>query len=204
MKLFFGGLSPFVRKVMVVAHELGVAERIEINPAMVTPFKTHEDVAAVNPLGKIPAACLDDGSPLYGSGVICEYLDATHGPGKLFPAGPARWTALRRAALGDGILEAGSLARIETLRPDGTQWQDWRDHQLAKVQRALVAAEADVENLATSDITIGEIGLGCALGWLDVRLPGVQWRPVHAGLSRWFDAVSERPSFAATKPVLPK
>jgi len=204
MKLFFGGLSPFVRKVMISAHELGVIDHIETNPAMVTPFKTNDEVAAVNPLGKIPAAVLDDGSALYGSGVICEYIDIHYGQGRLFPAGPERWMALRRAALGDGILEAGSLARIETLRPEGTQWQDWREHQLAKVQRSLAAAEAEAGKLATDAVTIGEITLGCALGWLDVRLPDVDWRAGNAGLAHWFATISERPSFAATRPVLPK
>lgn len=91
MKLYFGGLSPFVRKVMIAAHELGARDKIETEKAMVTPFKTNDEVAAVNPLGKIPAAVLEDGTSLYGSSVICEYLDAKYGQETLFlltiPAG---------------------------------------------------------------------------------------------------------------------
>ncbi|RDE09673.1 glutathione S-transferase family protein [Pelagibacterium lacus] len=204
MKLYYGGLSPFVRKVMVTAYELGVADRIEKAAEMVTPFKTNDAVAAANPLGKIPAARLEDGSVLYGSTVICEYLDATFGAGRIFSAGAARWTALRRAALGDGILEAGSLARIETLRPEGLQWEDWRLHQREKVARALSALEAEAGELGIEALTIGEITVGCALGWLDVRLPDLGWRDSSAALAKWFDTVSQRPSLVATEPVLPK
>lgn len=204
MKLYYGGLSPFVRKVMVTAHELGVSDQIEKSPEMVTPFKTNDVVAATNPLGKIPAASLEDGTVLYGSSVICEYLDANFGKGQIFPEGIGRWTALRRAALGDGILEAGSLARIETLRPEGTQWEDWRLHQRAKITRSLDALEKEAGELGIDELTIGEITVACALAWLDVRLPDLAWRSTFPALLEWFDTVSRRPSLSSTKPVLPK
>ncbi|MAN75827.1 MAG: glutathione S-transferase [Rhizobiales bacterium] len=204
MKLYFGGLSPFVRKVMIAAHELGIRDKIETEKAMVTPFKTNNEVAAVNPLGKIPAAVLEDGTSLYGSSVICEYLDAKYGPGTLFPSDDIRWQTLRLAALGDGIREAGNLARIETLRPQGTEWEDWRIQQVGKVERALATLENDSDLLNTDKVTIAEIAVASALGWLDVRLPDLDWRPRHARLTAWFDAISERPSMIEPKPVLPK
>ena len=204
MKLLYGGLSPFVRKVMIVAHEKGVAERLERVPAPVNPLQPLDLAIAVNPLGKIPALTLDDGTVLYGSTVVAEYLDGLDGAPKFFPQNGTRWVALRRNALGDGILEAGTLARIEGLRPEDKQWSTWRDVQRLKVTNALDAAEREAAELATDDLTIGEVALICALGWLDVRLPDVAWREGRPALETWFAKVSERPAVVQTAPQLPK
>lgn len=204
MKLLYGGLSPFVRKVMIVAEEKGLADRIERVPAPVNPLQPLDLAIAVNPLGKIPALTLDDGTILYGSTVIAEYLDALDGAPRFFPADATRWVALRRNAMADGILEAGTLARVEGLRPEDKQWSTWREVQTLKVTNALDAAEAEAGDLATEDLTIGEVGLICALGWLDVRLPDVAWREERPALAAWFATVSQNPVVAQTAPKLPK
>src|ERR1700728_4371064 len=119
MKLRHAPASPFVRKVMVAAHELGLVQRIELVPTTVTPVQANDVLAAENPLMKVPSLVTDDGQALFDSPVICEYLDSLTGGGKLFPAaGAARWTALRQQALGDGILDALILCRYELVRPE--------------------------------------------------------------------------------------
>src|SRR5271169_1610545 len=142
MKLRYSPTSPFVRKVMVVALETGLADRIEKVPTSVTPIKPNDEVARDNPLVKIPALTTDNGLVLYDSPVICEYLDSLHEGPKLFPAaGEKRWIALRQQALGDGIMEAAILARYESIRPKEVQWTDWIEAQLRKVRGALAALE---------------------------------------------------------------
>ena len=119
MKLFWSPRSPFVRKVMVCAHELGVANRIEKIYALVSMSKANPDVLKVNPVGRIPALIAEDGTVLYDSHVICEYLDAVYGESRLFPKEtPRRWVVLRRLALGDGMLETLVLWRSEQTRPE--------------------------------------------------------------------------------------
>src|SRR5580658_1191296 len=153
MRLRYSPPSPFVRKVVVVAYETGLSERIECVPTSVAPTKLNEEVARENPLVKVPALTTDEGLVLYDSPVICEYLDTLHAGPKLFPAaGKARWVALRQQALGDGVLEAAILGRYETVRPKEYQWPDWIDAQLRKVRGALGALEIEVE--------AGELGTG--------------------------------------------
>src|SRR5579862_66320 len=142
MRLHYSITSPFVRKVLVAAHELGIAGEIELLPAALTPIAPSEAVNAANPLGKIPALEIDGEPALYDSLVIAEYLDSLAGP-KLFPAsGPARWTALRRAAAADGMADALILVRYERLlRPPEKQFEDWIDGQMQKALRTLTALE---------------------------------------------------------------
>ena len=112
MKLHYNAASPFVRKVMAVAIETGQEDRLAPVTRMMTPVKPDAELVLDNPLGKIPCLLTDDGAVLYDSRVVCEYLDSLHDGPKMFPAGgPARWTALRRQAEGDGIMDAGVLAR---------------------------------------------------------------------------------------------
>ncbi|HEX7821751.1 MAG TPA: glutathione S-transferase N-terminal domain-containing protein [Sphingobium sp.] len=202
MKLLYGHLSPFVRKVMIVAHEKGLVDRIELVVAGVHPFQSTDLVNSVNPLGKIPALMLEDGTALYGSTVIAEYLDASDGLPRFFPAGEARWPALRRNALADGILDAGVLARVEGLRPVERQWGEWRDVQLRKITHALDVAEGEAGLRASRAMTIGEVALICALGWLDFRFPDISWRTDRPALAAWFIQVSQRSAVALTAPDL--
>lgn len=205
MKLLHGGLSPFVRKVMIIAHEKGLVDKLELVPAPVNPLQPLDLAIAVNPLGKIPALTLDDGTVLYGSTVVAEYLDSLDGAPRFFPQGADKWAALRRNSLGDGILEAGQLARIEGLRPEDKQWADWKKVQLLKVTNGLDAAEREAGELSTGQLTIGEVALICALGWFDVRLPDAAgWREGRPALAKWFETVSEKASVSATAPKVPK
>jgi len=206
MKLRYSPTSPFVRKVMVVALETGLAERIERVPTVVAPTKPNAELTRENPLVKLPALTTDDGLVLYDSPVICEYLDTLHDGPKIFPPhGQERWIALRQQALGDGMLEAAILGRYEMVRPQEYQWQDWIDAQLRKVRSALAALEMEVESgeldgAAEGAPTIGQITIGCALGYLDLRYQSEEWRSRHRQLARWFQAFSARQSMQLTVP----
>jgi glutathione S-transferase len=198
MKLRHAPASPFVRKVMVAAHELGLVQRIELVPTTVTPVQANDELAAENPLMKVPSLVTDDGQALFDSPVICEYLDSLTGGGKLFPAaGAARWTALRQQALGDGILDALILCRYELVRPEDRRWAGWTDGQMKKAHQGLAAAER--EDLS-GPRTIGPITIGCMLGYLDFRFPEDGWRDRHSRLAAWHETVEKLPSMQATKP----
>lgn len=200
MRLYWGPASPFVRKVMVTAHELGLQDKIQLLDSAAHPVDRDRRIQAFHPLAKVPAAMTDDGTALYDSRVICEYLDAAAGGG-LFPApGPARWTALRRQALADGLLDAALLIRYEHLaRPLELQWSDWIDRQGEKVTDALDAMQADPPQDGVCDI--GAISVGCALGWLDFRFPDLNWRDGRPALAAWQAAFDARPAMIATRPA---
>ncbi|HEX6112996.1 MAG TPA: glutathione S-transferase N-terminal domain-containing protein [Geminicoccaceae bacterium] len=202
MKLHHNIASPFVRKVMAVAIETGQEDRLERITRMMTPVKPDADLAKDNPLGKVPCLITDEGVALYDSRVICEYLDSLHGGPKMFPpAGPARWTALRRQAEADGIMDAGVLARYETfLRPEQRRWPEWIEAQKLKFRRALDSLEAEAEDFGEI-VDIGAIAIGCALGYLDFRYGDEAWRAPRPRLAAWFERLSERPSMARTAPV---
>lgn len=201
MKLRYSPTSPYVRKVSVVALETGLDKRIERIPTNVWAPST--DIASDNPLGKVPALMTEGGETLFDSPVICEYLDSLHDGLKLFPPpGGARWTALRRQALGDGILDAGVLRRLEAGRPDDQQSPSWIARQTAAVRRGLDALEDEAEALG-GPITIGHIAIGCALGWLELRFPDEDWRENRPSLARWYETFARRPSMQETVPREP-
>ena len=202
MKLYAPIPSPYVRKVRVLARETGLAARIEEIPAAVSPIAPDERVTRANPLGKVPALILDDGTALYDSPVICEYLDGLHSGRRLFPpAGPARWTALRQQAEGDGLLDAAVLTRYElVLRPEPLRWPEWVAGQKAKVAAVLDDLERDAASLA-GELTIGGITIACALGYLDFRFADDAWRTGRPRLAAWFAEVSMRESIRTTMPA---
>jgi len=201
MKLYWSPRSPFVRKVMVCAHELSIADRIETVYALVSLSQVNAEVLKVNPIGRIPALVTESGMVLYDSHVICEYLDAEHGASTLFPADATRrWDALRRLALGDGMLETGVLWRSERTRPAPQQ----SSHILLafdqKMAASLDAVEADAATLKLDAIDIGEIALGCALGYLDFRFVEFDWRARCPKAAKWFESFGARPSMQKTVP----
>ena len=152
MKLFWSSRSPFVRKVMVAAHEVGIAGRIRTERVVVAANKPNADVMAVNPLNKIPTLVLDDGTALYDLRVICEYFDTLHAGAKLFPLDRgARWTALRRQALGDGLMEASVLRVGEQARPREAQSEPHLAAYRLKIARTLDVLEREAEGLASAD-----------------------------------------------------
>ena len=200
MKLHYSQTSPYARKAMVVAHERGLADQIELMPATTSPIEPNANIVRDNPLAKIPSLTLDDGSTLYDSRVIAEYLDALAGA-KLFPpSGPNRWTALRQQALADGLLDAAILIRYErVLRPEEKKWPEWVDGQFGKMRRALDAFESEAASFEKT-LTIGPIAAACALGYLDFRFGDLNWRASRARLTSFYAKFSERPSMMATKP----
>ena len=204
MKLFHTPTSPFVRKVLVAAHELGIADRIETVFLRPSPTQADATLSAVNPLNKIPALQLDDGGVLYDSPVICEYLDSLHGGTKMFPAsGDARWTALRRQALADGIMDAGILRIGEQRRPANEQSPSWLVKQKDVMARGLDALEAEIGSFGRN-ADIGSITVGCAVAYALFRFGGDKPLDNRPKLKAWYEAFSQRPSMVATVPADPK
>lgn len=197
MKLFFSPTSPYVRKCLASAHELGLVDRIQLLDSKVHPVNRDAAVVAANPLGKVPTLITDDGQVLYDSRVICEYLDQLGGGGRLFPRDGTRWHALTLQALADGLLDASLLARYEDVaRPEALRWPDWRRGQLDKVASSLAALEAGTPVL-DQRVHIGTLATGCALGYLDLRFPELAWRNTHPQLAAWWAAFGQRPSMTA-------
>jgi glutathione S-transferase len=200
MKLFYSQASPYVRKVLVAAHELGLADQIELVTAAVTPIAPDAGVAQANPLSKLPTLVLDDGTALYDSRVILEWLDVRSGGRLIPPEGPARWRTLTLQATADGLLDAALLARYERwLRPEALRWDAWDAGQLGKVRRALDLLEATFEPVGGAP-SLSEIAVACALGYLDFRFPEEAWRDGRPRLAAFAAGFDERPSMAATRP----
>jgi len=198
MKLRYSATSPFTRKTLVCAHELGLVQRIDLVPT--NPWKSEREFTAVNPLSKIPVLITDEGMVLYDSVVICEYL-ASLNPGiGLVPDDPVRrWPALRLQALSDGISDAAVTRRMETQRPQEQQSPDWIQRQRAIVHRGLDALERECGTWADA-LTIGQIAAGCALGYLDIRFADDAWRNGRSHLAEWYEQFASRPSMRATAP----
>ena len=197
MKLFFSVTSPYVRKCLVSAHELGLVDRIELLPANASPVQRDATIVERNPLGKVPTFLTDDGTALYDSRVICEYLDDLGG-GTLFPkSGAARWTALTLQSLADGLLDAALLARYEeALRPEALRWAAWRDGQVEKIRSALAMLDR-TPGLLDQRVDIGTIAVACSLGYLDLRFDAMQWRSHYPQVAHWLAAFGRRPSMQA-------
>jgi glutathione S-transferase len=197
MKLAFSAASPYVRKVVACAIARGLKDRIEIWKI----GTTDPALLPVNPLSKVPTLVTDDGMSLYDSPVICEYLDSIGAAAKLFPAvGPARWKALCQEALGDGILDATQPRRREIALPQDDGRKGYIELQQGKVSRALDVLEKEAGSLGLLT-TIGEITIGCALGYLDFRYANEPWRPGHPKLDAWYAKVVKLPPLAETMPV---
>lgn len=201
MKLYWSSRSPFVRKVMIAAHELGLAQRLEPIPAVVALAQPNDAVMAVNPLNKIPTLILDDGGALFDSTVICEYLDALSGAPRLFPRDPAeRWPALRWHALGNGMLDALILWRGERMRPDAQRSDEVLAAFAKKLAASLALLEGEAAALGAAPVAIGAIGVAAALGYLDFRFADLAWRSGRPLLAAWYDGFAQRPSMRATEP----
>ncbi|MDN7143307.1 glutathione S-transferase [Pseudomonas sp. JQ170] len=202
MTLFHSPASPFVRKVMVVLHETGQTNRVAVQSINLSPVAPDADLNQTNPAGKIPALRLDDGNVLFDSRVICEYLDLQHVGNPLIPKeGTARWNRLTLAALADAIMDAAVLTRYETfLRPQEKRWDSWVDAQQDKIRRGLANLEQEHIAELASVFDIAAIGVACALGYLDLRMPDFGWRERQPKLAAWYAEVSQRESMRATDP----
>jgi glutathione S-transferase len=200
MKLHWSPRSPFVRKVMIVAHELGLTDRLTSVRTVAATTKPHLALMEDNPLSKIPTLVLDDGTVLYDSRVICEYLDGLHGGHMFFPADiKARMAALRRQALGDGALDFLLLLRNERERahPSDVHLSAYT----TKKQSVLKALDDEAADLASTPFNIGHVAIGTALSYLDFRYANEDWRTPHPRIAEWHKQFAARPSVRATEPV---
>jgi glutathione S-transferase len=197
MKITASAASPYVRKVMACAIARGIDNQLE----KWTIATTDPVLSNSNPLGKVPTLITDEGVALFDSPVICEFLDSVGNAPGLFPAaGPARWTALRLQAIGDGILDASQPRRRELALPQDDGRVAYIDLQRGKVARAVAVLEKEAASLGTLK-TIGDIAVACALGYLDFRFAHEPWRPGHPKLEAWYDSVVGLPPIAKTVPT---
>jgi len=200
MRLFHSLTSPFVRKVMVLLHETGQLADVTLVAAAGSPVDTAAMPLADNPLGKVPTLTRTDGPALYDSRVICRYLDARAG-GVLYPDAPQLWECLTLESLADGLMDAAVLMVYETrIRPEDRRYAPWVDAQWAKVSRALDAAESGWLPHLAGPLDMGQIAMGCALGYLDLRHSDRDWRRSRPGLAGWDADFARRPAMQATQP----
>jgi glutathione S-transferase len=201
MKLLLSPMSPYARKARIALRELSLLDRVEEVSVSVSPINPSSEVTRNNPLGKIPVLVLDDGSAVFDSPVICEYLDGLGGAHQLVPqSGPQRWAVLCRQALADGALDAAVLMRYELhLRPPDFRWLEWLDGQRAKVLGALDQMEREAGTM-DSAWNLATISTACVLGYLDFRFADLSWRSGRTRLRRWYEEASQRPSFRDTWP----
>lgn len=193
--------SPFTRKVRVLAAELGVEYQIELqDPGTLSPLVSNDALVATNPLGKMPVLRLPEGTSLYDSRVICEYLNA-EADGDLFPEDSAhRWRSLQLQALADGLMDAAVATRYElSFREADATWSRWIERQVGRIQKAVNHMNGIALSFAHR-LTIGEISAACALGYLDFRFAELMWRSENPELAHWFETFSKRPSMTSTPP----
>ena len=199
MTLHWSPRSPYVRKVLVVAHEVGVADRLAHVRTLVGGTVPHLALMTENPLGKIPTLRTPDVGVLYDSLVIGEYLNDLGG-GSLFPpSGVARMTALRWQALGSGMLDVSLLRLGERLRPADRQSAPHQALWEGKIQACIPALEAEADAMSAAPFNIGHVAIGVALCYLDFRYAADAWRDSHPKLAAWHAAFSARPSVVATE-----
>lgn len=202
MLLHWSPRSPFVRKMMIAAYELGLAGRIDRVRTVVGGTVPHLDLMRQNPLGRLPTLVAADGTVVQDSAVICEYFDTLAGGGGLFPAaGSERLTALCRQALGDGMMEVGLLWLGERARPLAMRSPAHIDLWRLKLRAAVDALEGEAAALAATPFDIGVLTVGTALSYLDFRFADEAWRDGHPGLAAWHAEFDRRPSVLATLPV---
>jgi glutathione S-transferase len=202
MLLHWSPRSPYVRKVLITAQETGIADRIQKVRTVVASSEPNTELMKENPQSRLPTLRLADGTAIYDSVVICEYFDSLHGGGKLFPASwPERLVALRRHALGDGMLDTMLMWRAEQLRAPEHQsikhMQAWKLKTIVSVDML----EQEATALEASRYSIGHIALGVALSYIDFRFPELEWRNGHPRLSAWHGTFATRPAARANEAV---
>lgn len=201
MKLLYSPASPFARKARILVHELNLSNIINcVDAGVVTPVSRNDDVLAANPLGLIPVLYLNETETLYDSTVICEYLDNL-GEGSFFPTEfEERIPALKLQSLADGLLDMAVALRYEVaIRPPKLQWFEWQENQINRIGLALNELEHQ-QSLFADKLTIGELTVACALGYLDFRFAELNWRESREELGVWYENVKQRSSLQATLP----
>ena len=201
MKLIGSLTSPYVRKVRIVFLE----KKVDVDLELENVWAADTKIAHNNPLGKVPCLLLDDGEAIYDSRVIAEYADTLSPVGKLIPTGSReRATVKTWEVLADGIEDAGILARLEvTLRPPEQQSPDWIQRQMGKIDAALAQMSRELGENAwchSNQMTLADIAVGCALGYLLFRFPNITWQSQYPNLDALYQKLMQRPSFAETAP----
>jgi glutathione S-transferase len=200
MRLFHSPASPFVRKVVVLLHELDKTGEVALDLIQTTAFASDAALMASNPLAKIPALMRPDGITLYDSRVICQYLNDRF-QGGLYPQDTRKWETLTLEATADGIMDSAvSMAYEVRLRPQAQQSQDWIEAQWAKVSRAIGSLNERWISHLSGPLDMGQIGIACALGYVDFRHGARNWRDGNDALAKWYAEFDSRPSMQATRP----
>lgn len=203
MTLYWGPVSPFVRKVMMAAIETGLRSRISLVRSLVAMNASNADVMRHNPLSKIPTLVTETGMVLFDSDVICEYFDTLHLGIPLVPKhGDARWQALRWNALGSGMMDALVLWRNERMRPLDHQSKETLATYAIKTGASLALVDSEIKQIAATDFGLGHIAIGCMLGYLTLRFPDVAWRTEYPALASWHATFNARPSAQQTDPSI--
>lgn len=199
MKLYIADTSPYARKARMVVIEKGL--KAEVEQVFRNPFEESSDLRAANPLGKVPAL-VTDGGAVFDSSVICAYLDALAPNPRLYPKGEALWPARTGEALADGVLDAAFAIVMERRREEPQRSPLWLERWQAGILRAADAVETELGGASRweGDPTIAAIALGAALGYLDFRLPDMDWRTKRPKLTSWFKGFKQRPAMQATVP----
>ncbi len=198
MQLYHATASPFARKVRVLVREKGLLDRVE--EITVNPLADPPELHFVNPLGKVPVLVLADGLALFDSPVICEYLDTISGSPRFLPKeGEKRWQVLRMQALADGIMDSGVAMIYESRRPEVQRSPDWQQRWQGSILRAVRQLDDD-HALLSGPINIGSIAVACALGYLDFRLPEMDWRLNHPHVANAYASLSTLAGMRATPP----
>jgi glutathione S-transferase len=200
MKLAYSPTSPYVRKVMVLLHETGQLDDVALETITTTPLGPDQALLPKNPLGKVPALERPEGPTLYDSRVICAYLNDRAGA-KLYGSGALHWDTLTLEATADGILDAAlSMVYEMRMRPEALQSAEWVEGQWGKVARAIAALNTRWMSHLAGPLDMGQIAVGCALGYVEFRHGARGWRKGNDALAVWFDAFDSRPSMQATAP----
>lgn len=199
MKLYGSKTSPFVRKVRVFAAELGLTDLIE--EILTDPFNPPPEFLAANPMSRIPTLVTEKGEALPDSELILEYLQTRgHSGIQSLPRGTKRWSALRRAKIADGIIEAAVATLLEKRRPESIIYTTFLDRQAEIIRRSVGILNLEAGTLSTDTPTVVEVTAAVALCYLDFRMPYLDWRKNHEALVTWHEKFSQRPSMVETQP----
>jgi glutathione S-transferase len=201
MKLHWSKVSPYVRKVLICAHEAGLAGQIELLNSKVAMTVPNPELMRDNPLGKVPALVTEDGQVFFDSAVICEYLDSLS-PCGLFPVtAPQRWDALRWQAIGNGMADALILWFRELLRKEEQQLPELCAILKLKITTCIPVLEREVAEVGSQSLHVGHVAVGTALAYIDFRFPEIDWRDGHPDLTAWYQLFAARQSALATVPA---
>lgn len=196
MKLHTSSTSPFGRKCLMVAYVAGVAAHVA---AIDADYKSAA-FARLNPLGKVPALELNDGTVMIDSPVIAAYLASQGDAAKVYPTDDAtRWRALHLEALADGVTDAAVLAYLEERRAEGEKSASFLDKQLGKMNAGIDAIEAMAADFGDAQ-DIGVLAVAAGLGWIGLRKVGGDWREGRPNLSAWMESFATHDCWKATEP----